>query len=146
MTENSDTKPACGRVSPCASCPYRKNVPSGLWNPTEYAKLPGYDLDTASQSPAAFMCHQGDGAVCAGWLGYADPGELLAVRIGVARGTLDVSCFEYTTDVPLFPSGADAAAHGLREVDAPGEAASVAIDKLIRSRDLRSGEAGSATE
>jgi hypothetical protein len=29
---------------PCESCPYRKDVPSGVWSEGEYRKLPQYDL------------------------------------------------------------------------------------------------------
>lgn len=38
------------------------------------------------------------------------------------------------TDVPLHATGADAAAHGLRDVAAPGDRARSAIDKLNRKR------------
>ena len=31
------------RPKPCASCPYRCDVPSGVWHPDEYAKLEVYD-------------------------------------------------------------------------------------------------------
>jgi hypothetical protein len=129
---------ATARPTPCASCPYRQSVPSGLWAPEEYAKLPGYDGDTMNQTPNMFLCHQQDGCACAGWLGHREhPADLLAVRIGILSGTLDESCADYTTDVPLFASGADAAAHGLRDVEEPGEAAATAISKLLRQREAR---------
>lgn len=128
---------ASPRRSPCASCPYRKNVPSGVWHPDEYAKLPRYDEDTSNQPTAAFMCHQGDGDVCSGWLGHADPGQLLAVRIGVSTGSLDPACFDYETAVPLFKSGADAAEHGLRQVEAPGADAVSTMSKIERKKALQ---------
>lgn len=128
---------ATPRRTPCASCPYRQNVPSGIWHPDEYAKLARYDGPTHEQTAVAvFSCHQGDGDVCAGWLGHRDPADILAVRIGVVAGDLDPACAEYTTDVPLFESGAAAAAHGCRDVATPAVDAQAAIDKITRTRQL----------
>lgn len=36
---------------PCASCPYRRDVPEGVWHPEEYSKLRAYDGSTGEQSP-----------------------------------------------------------------------------------------------
>lgn len=44
--------------SPCSSCPYRRDVPSGLWGANEYAKLRDYDNPTWAQPPGIFQCHQ----------------------------------------------------------------------------------------
>lgn len=123
------------RPRPCASCPYRQSVPSGVWDASEYAKLPQYDGDTASQFPAAFFCHQQDGSVCSGWLGHTDPGQLLGVRLGVMRGLLDESCLDYRTDVPLFASGAEAAEHGMKEIKSPGRAAQETMRKIVRKKE-----------
>jgi hypothetical protein len=131
-------EPSKPRIRPCASCPYRKEVPSGVWDVSEYAKLPEYDGDTAYQSPASFYCHQQDGSVCAGWLGHRDPYDLLAVRLGVRSGLLDESCFDYTTDVPLFASGAEAAAHGLRDIEHPSKKAEETMRKIERKHDATS--------
>lgn len=133
--------PAEPRVSPCASCPYRRSAPSGIWDSSEYSKLVEYDRDLIEQPAAAFHCHQGADArgnhsVCSGWLGHRDPLDMLAVRLGLMDGRLDPSCAEYTTDVPLFGSGAEAAEHGLRDIDSPGEDARAAIAKLVRKRGL----------
>lgn len=130
---------AAPRPRPCASCPYRRNAPSGVWHPEEYAKLPRYDGDTASQPPQVFMCHQGDDHVCSGWLGHRDPWDLLAVRIGVLGGSLDASCAEYTTTVPLFGSGVEAAAHGLLDVHEPTDRAQGVMRKVAL---VRRGSAG----
>lgn len=127
-------EPAVPRKSPCASCPYRRDVPSGVWAAEEYEKLPGFDGDTAVQSPATFYCHQQDGAVCAGWLGHTEPSELLGVRVGLLTGALDESCLDYRTDVALFASGAEAAAHGLRDLDTPGDSARDTMRKITRTR------------
>lgn len=124
------------RKSPCASCPYRSGVPSGIWHPDEYEKLLEYDKPVAEQPPQAFSCHQGEGDLCAGWIAYNDPRELLAVRLGVIRGDIDPCTFDYSTDVPLFESGAAAAEHGVREVEAPSDRARKVIDKLVKKRGL----------
>lgn len=123
------------RKNPCPSCPYRREVPSGIWDATEYQRLLDYDGDTASQNAAAFNCHQGSGELCAGWVGHVeDPRDLLAIRMGVIFGDMDPSVLDYTTDVPLFRSGAEAAAHGMREIDQPGPKARDAISKISRVR------------
>lgn len=128
------TDPACPRKSPCASCPYRKGVPSGVWHESEYDKLPLYDGETWGQSTHAFLCHQGDGDVCSGWLGHRDPYDLLAVRLGVSAGTLDESCLDYRTPVPLFASGAEAGAHGKAQITTPSPKAEATIEKILKKR------------
>lgn len=123
------------RKTPCASCPFRRSVPSGIWHASEYAKLPAYDGDISEQSSArTFLCHQSAQEACAGWLGHRDPTELLAVRLGLSSGSLDPSCADYTTDVELFGSGQEAAEHGMREIQNPQGAARTAIDKITQVR------------
>ena len=128
---------AVSRAKPCASCPYRRNVPSGVWHPDDYAKLPAYDRDTMDQPANAFMCHQGDGCVCSGWLAHRGPYDLLAVRIGVMRGNLDASCMDHETDVPLFESGQAAADHGMRDIENPGAKADAVMGKITRLHEAR---------
>jgi len=118
------------RPGPCASCPYRKDVPSGVWHESEYDKLPEYDGETFEQSPVIFSCHQKDQTVCAGWLGHRVPGDMLAVRIGLLTGALPPEALDYTTKVPLFETGAEASEHGKAEIDNPGDAARKLINKL----------------
>jgi len=121
------------RPTPCASCPFRQGVPSGVWHEDEYRKLPHYDGDMVDQSPLAFGCHQADGKLCAGWVGHKPfPDELLAVRLGVMRGSMDRSVLNYTTDVPLFESGQAACDHGLRDIETPSDRAAEVIEKIIR--------------
>ena len=123
-------------ANPCGTCPYRKDVPSGVWAPEEYAKLPPYDADTASQPLGVFICHQQDGRVCAGWAGCHEMDQSLAVRMGAHTGNLDADVVEalldYTTTVPLWSTGAEAARHGMAEVDAPSPTAKKKIDQLTR--------------
>lgn len=130
------------RPNPCASCPYRRDVPSGIWSAEEYAKLPAYDGEITEQAAAGafalFDCHQTDGSLCAGWVGHrTEPADLLAVRVGLADGRVDPDVGEYRTDVPLFASGAEAAAHGRSGIADPSAAAVRAISKVVRVRALR---------
>lgn len=128
---------------PCASCPYRRDVPSGIWDASEYAKLPLYDDPTYAQPTALFLCHQrgrddASARVCGGWAGCHDGDELLALRMAVSSGEITVATADairdYASPVPLFRSGAEAAAHGMREIHRPGPAAVSAMAKLARTR------------
>jgi hypothetical protein len=124
---------------PCASCPYRRDVPSGVWAETEYAKLPEYDAETAYQPPGVFMCHQQDGRMCAGWTATHDMEDSLAFRLAAMTGDLPAehveAVLDYQTDVPLFGSGAEAAEHGLRDLREPGIPARQMVERLRRSQD-----------
>lgn len=128
---------------PCASCPYRKDVPSGVWSEEEYAKLPLFDGPTHEQPPLIFTCHQDDGHLCSGWCGTHDMDQSMGLRIASLAGTLDRESYEaavdYSPPVELFESGAAAAAHGMAEVEAPGPDAGRTIHKL-RARRTRRGE------
>jgi hypothetical protein len=123
-------------VRPCGSCPYRCDVPSGIWHPDEYAKLPRFDAPTQEQPTAVFLCHQQDGRVCAGWAGCHDMAASLGVRIACATGALsgdDVDAvLDFVAPVPLFGSGTEAAAHGLAELEAPGVAARRVMGKVMQ--------------
>lgn len=130
---------ACPAKSPCGSCPYRRDVPSGVWAEEEYAKLPPYDAkSTGDQPAAAFFCHQQDGRLCAGWVATHDMAENLGLRLLAATGAVAGdeidAILDYQTDVPLFASGREAAAHGLAEVEAPAGPAVRTIQKLERKR------------
>jgi hypothetical protein len=116
--------------APCGTCPYRLDVPSGIWAETEYVKLPEYDGDIGEQAmkgaTALFFCHQNDGHLCAGWVGCHGGTNLLATRLHEC----DPSTYDYVSPVPLFKSGEEACEHGLEDIDDPGEAAQIAIEKL----------------
>jgi hypothetical protein len=118
-------------------------VPAGIWASEEYAKLRRYDANTPDQPTGLFQCHQADAdsavrRVCAGWAGCHEGEELLALRLAVLDGSMDATTYravvEYTSPVPLFPSGRDAAAHGEAGIDAPDETARLVINKIIRTR------------
>lgn len=133
--------------NPCDSCPYRRDVPAGLWAEEEYAKLERYDNETLDQPTAVFLCHQNDKnstkrRVCAGWAGCHDGDNLLALRVAEINGRITSetaqAVVDYVSPVPLFDSGAEAAEHGRTEIEFPGERARAAIAKVSRKRsDLR---------
>lgn len=106
--------------NPCGSCPYRKDVPPGVWSAEEYEKLPPYDGETFEQPIGMFLCHRQDGHLCAGWVATHDMQQSLSFRLaatfeGVTDEWVD-GILDYTTDVPLFDSGREAAAHGLSDM------------------------------
>jgi hypothetical protein len=116
---------------PCASCPYRQDAPSGLWAEHEYDKLVSYDGDMTEQVFAnafgVFLCHQRDGHLCAGWVAGHGSENLLALRLDQE---VDPEVFGYETDVPVFSSGAEARAHGMRDIEKPGRKAVRLMVKL----------------
>ena len=117
---------------PCGSCPYRKDVPSGIWAREEYEKLPAYDGETWEQPSALFMCHQKDGCLCGGWLLTHDRRHLLALRMHGAR--LDPTVWDYSPPVRVFATGAAAAAHGLSGLSAPNSDAVRVMARIERKR------------
>lgn len=132
--------------APCGSCPYRRDAPSALWSADEYAKLPEFDKPTGDQPPYVFMCHQNDGHLCAGWCGTHDMEENLGLRMAQSMGKLSQeeaeAAMDYVSPVPLWPSGAEAARHGLAEIRRPGAAARRTIQRLskrLQSDDPRPG-------
>lgn len=127
------------RPTPCAFCPYRRDVPSGVWAPSEYVKLIGYDAPTGDQPPGVFMCHEQTGSVCAGWASVHGDTDNLALRLAVSLGSgIDRDAvLDYSSPVPLFEDGCAAAEHGLADVIDPGEDARKAVAKLLRAREAR---------
>lgn len=117
-------------AAPCGSCPYRRDVPGGVWDASEYLKLPKYDGGTVDQflkgGTGLFFCHRNDGHLCAGWVGCHDMGHAIAVRLNPVHP----STFDYVSPVPLFGSGAEAALNGLLDIEAPSPAALRIIAKL----------------
>lgn len=126
----------------CESCPYRRDAPSGVWDASEYEKLLAYDLDTAYQPTALFLCHQNSAGddrarLCAGWVGCHGV-ELLALRLAGAQGEMTESdlraAFDYRSPVALFTSGEAAAEHGLKNIENPDGAALAAMAKIQARR------------
>jgi hypothetical protein len=124
---------------PCGSCPYRRDVPAGVWAPEEYSKLREFDRPTGDQPLSLFMCHTSPNALCAGWVGCHEKRrghELIALTLGVLTGRVDPAVRRFVTRVPLFKSGTAAAEHGLSGVQRPSLAARGVVDKLTRARRL----------
>lgn len=122
--------------APCKTCPYRKDVPSGIWAESEYRKLPAYDADHGKQlgngARYRFDCHQDDGHLCAGWVGTHGANNLISLRLQAAH--IDPSVWDYVSPVPLFKSGQEACLHGLRAIARPGKRARDAIQRLMCKR------------
>ena len=121
---------------PCSSCPYVTTTPSGIWDETEYAKLPAYDLPTPYQPISVFMCHQRDGCLCGGWLITHNTDHLLALRI--ARNLDHETIQNYNPpNITCFSSGQEACDHGVRDVDNPSPQAKRKISCINRKRLLK---------
>lgn len=127
---------------PYSSCPYRRDVPSGLWHADEYDKLREYDKEMPGQPMALFQCHQTDAdselrRLCAGWAAcHGD--NLLALRLALIENRISPDVFEATIDyrspTPLFEFGTEAADHGQRDIDDPSTAAVHTMAKISRRR------------
>jgi Family of unknown function (DUF6283) len=117
------------RSQPCTACPYRRDVPSGLWAEHEYDKLPPYDEETMSQPFGPFMCHATPDHYCHGWAvvhtSRGNEYDLIALRL---VGSPEIP----PTRVPLFASGAEAAEHGKRDITTPSPEACDTVERLTR--------------
>jgi hypothetical protein len=120
--------------APCKSCPYRRDVPSGVWAGSEYDKLPTYDGSISEQAFKdafqLFGCHQQDGCLCAGWVGTHGAHNLLAMRL--AGEKIDPAVWGYESPVPLFASGQEACDHGKRQIEQPDPKAKRIVKRLTR--------------
>lgn len=122
------------RAESCSACPYRKDVPSGVWSAAEYDKLAEYDKETGWQPPGGFSCHATPEVYCHGWAvvhgRQEDTREVLAFRIwGPPENGIPPE------GVPLFSSGAEAAEHGKRDIEHPSEEAKDVVARLMRRYD-----------
>lgn len=124
-------------AAPCKSCPYRKDVPSGVWGAEEYEKLAAYDGEIIEQvmkgATSLFLCHQKNNCLCSGWLACHGPDNLVAMRLHYSL--VKPEAYEYETSVPLFSSGAEAAEHGMRELEQVGKAAKRVMAQITRKRE-----------
>lgn len=130
-------KPLKVEARPCSTCPYRRDVPSGLWAEHEYEKLPAYDDGGSPPALGIFLCHHSglgkEETVCRGWLTVA--AESPAARLATLTGAVTNEQRFAPVDVPLYSSGAEAAEAGLAEIADPGPQARVMIDRLGRKRE-----------
>lgn len=127
--------------TPCATCPYRRDTPPGIWHASEYRKLPDFDPDARTPSYAVFHCHQenltGKATLCRGWVavhGFRS----IAVRLAEVRGLISVAEVERPCPVPLYASGAEACAAGLKGVRRPSAKARQKINKMAASGKFKS--------
>jgi uncharacterized protein DUF6283 len=119
------------RKQACAACPYRRDVPSGVWAADEYDKLIAYDEPTFGQPVAVFKCHATPEFYCHGWaVVHSNRGsayDLLALRLASLRdGYVDIP----SESTPLFASGTEAAEHGKRDIDNMSDAAIETAERL----------------
>lgn len=123
------------RQTPCPQCPYRRDVPSGVWAHEEYEKLRRYDAETPAQPVEGFSCHATPERYCHGWaVVHTSRGhecDLLALRFG---GDVEIP----EPAVPLFASGNEAANHGQRDIAHPSADALDAMTTLRRYPRLQS--------
>lgn len=131
------------RSEPCSACPYRRDVPSGVWAAHEYDKLREYDEPTGSQPFAAFACHATPDHLCNGWaVVHSNRGheyELLALRM--EAGAMGALAAIPTPRTELFASGNEAADWGQRDVENPSVESRLAVERLTRKYPrLRAGD------
>ena len=138
------------KKSPCGSCPYRQDAPTGLWHYEEYIKLPEYDRPMPEQPQGVFGCHQDDGHLCAGWVGTHDMKRNLAVRLNWLTGHMTdeefLQVLGYETKTPLFATGREACNHGLQDYDAPPERTERVKKKLKKNPKNCRGHRGPESE
>lgn len=91
---------------------------------------------------AVLRCHLRGGELCAGWVAVHDMVHCLALRMHAAEIDWD-AVLAFTTSVPLFSSGAEACAHGLAELAAPGREARRKVAALLRLAGVRIAGRGS---
>lgn len=122
---------------PCSTCPYRKDVPSGVWNKEEYEKLRKYDEEYPLKDGSnlgVFLCHQtnvsGKKTACKGWCVVHQ--NSIAFRLAQITGVLGRSAAAKTS-VPLHESGNAAADFGEKEISRPTDQAVSAIEKLRKT-------------
>jgi hypothetical protein len=127
----TDKKLSCADA-PCKSCPYRRDVPSGVWAAHEYEKLECYDGPPIEQiifgGTGLFLCHQRDNHLCAGWVAAHGPRNLIALSIHADE--VEASVFGYHTETPVFASGKEASTHGQRDITNPGDDARRVVGRL----------------
>jgi len=122
------------RKEPCSTCPYRLDVPSGVWAHETYELLRPYDLPTADQPMRLFGCHATPEHLCHGWaVVHTTRGnefDLLSLRLHGIPPDAVPEAF-----VPLFASGSESADHGQRDIENPSGEAQATVDRLLRKYD-----------
>ena len=116
------------RKKACSACPYRKDVPSGVWDHAEYEKLRPYDNITPEQPFMGFACHATPEYFCHGWaVVHTSRGsefDLIALRFR--------PCEIPEPSTEFFESAEAAADWGQELADEPPVEAVTAIEKLTK--------------
>lgn len=119
---------------PCASCPYRRDTPPGIWDASEYRKLPAWDTQWGGNG--VFLCHHTPlidrKTVCRGWI--VVHGNNLQARMTAMGGVELTEENVKPTQAPLYDSGSQACRAGLRGVSRPKPEAKAVIQKLTKAR------------
>lgn len=122
---------------PCASCPYRRDTPPGVWAAEEYRKLPAWDQWFGGGG--VFLCHHSTvverKTVCRGWL--VVHGDNMIARLTAMNGVELTEENQKMTQQPLYRSGAEACRAGLRGVQKPKADAVQVIQKLTKARAVK---------
>jgi hypothetical protein len=116
------------RSESCTACPYRRDVPSGVWAAHEYDKLAEYDGETHEQPMGAFMCHATPENLCHGWVVVHGRQDHAHEPIAFRMWGIDPSTVEEHT--PLFSSGTEACEHGKRDIEHPSDEAREVVARL----------------
>ena len=119
---------------PCSSCPYRKDVPSGIWAEHEYEKLRRFDEGNQFiPELATFLCHQtgatGVETLCRGWLTVHR--EAPACRLLAMSGRISWDELYREPVVELYASGNEAADAGQKAIRRPGRRAKRMVGRLM---------------
>ena len=113
--------------NPCNTCPYRKDTPSGIWDKSEYDKLPQWDNQYCMAG--TFLCHNGNREyICRGWA------EVHHRNMSVRLACFNVEWDETNskpTKIKLYRTGAEARRAGLRKINNPDDKAKAVIVKLV---------------
>lgn len=122
---------------PCASCPYRRDTPPGIWAAEEYRKLPAWDTQFGGNG--VFLCHHTPQierkTVCRGWL--VVHGDNITARLTAMSGVELTEENKKMTVAPLYRSGAEACKAGLRGVARPPEKAKAVIQKITHAKSVQ---------
>jgi len=125
------------RKESCTACPYRRDVPSGVWAASEYEKLAEYDRETFDQPLAAFYCHATPEVYCHGWavvgekVNERDHGrDLFALRLAGLQGHFNRQDPMPQEGAPLFDSHTEACEHGKRDIEHPSQEALDTVARL----------------
>ena len=144
MTMEEEASKYATRRKPCASCPYLKSTPSGVWAAEEYTRLCKYDGDMGSQlmegGNGLFMCHQNNGeettpCMCRGWTDTHGAENLVAICLSLSSGgggsKFPDDLWEHS-GADVYASGQEACDAGMRDIEQPQELAKKTQSLLLR--------------